>query len=51
VTAWVDLDDGPRLCSNVVGCPIEKVYIDMPVQTVFEDTGDGMTLPKFKPAV
>ena len=22
VTAWVDLDDGPRLCSNVIGCPI-----------------------------
>ena len=31
VTAWVDLDDGPRLCSNVIGCPIEQVKIDMPV--------------------
>ena len=50
VTAWVDLDDGPRLCSNVIGCPIEQVKIDMPVVTVFEDTGDGITLPKFKPA-
>jgi uncharacterized protein len=49
VTAWVDLDEGPRFCSNIVGCPIEDVKIDMPVQVVFEDGGDGVTLPKFKP--
>jgi uncharacterized OB-fold protein len=50
VTAWVDLDAGPRFCSNIVGCPIDKVHIDMPVEIVFEDSGDGSTLPKFKPA-
>ncbi|HMA81894.1 MAG TPA: Zn-ribbon domain-containing OB-fold protein [Candidatus Binatia bacterium] len=50
VTAWVDLDDGPRFCSNVIGCPIEQVRIDMPVEVVFQDSGDGITLPKFKPA-
>lgn len=49
VTAWVDLDDGPRFCSNIVGCPIESVHIDMPVEVVFHDTGEGVTLPKFKP--
>jgi uncharacterized OB-fold protein len=49
VTAWVDLDEGPRFCSNVVGCPIESVHIDMPVEVVFHDTGEGVTLPKFKP--
>ena len=49
VTAWVDLDEGPRFCSNVVGCPIESVHIDMPVEVVFYDTGEGVTLPKFKP--
>jgi len=48
VTAWVDLDEGPRFCSNVVGCPIESVHIDMPVEVVFHDTGEGITLPKFK---
>lgn len=51
VTAWIDLDEGPRFCSNVVGCPIDKVKIDMPVEVVFEDSGRGVTLPKFKPAV
>ncbi len=49
VTAWVDLDEGPRFCSNIIGCPIEKVKIGMDVEVVFEDSGDGVTLPKFKP--
>ena len=49
VTAWVDLDEGPRFCSNIVGCPIENVKIGMPVEAVFEDSGQGITLPKFKP--
>jgi len=33
----------------VIGCPIESVKIGMPVEVVFEDTGGGITLPKFKP--
>ncbi|HWP60695.1 MAG TPA: Zn-ribbon domain-containing OB-fold protein [Candidatus Acidoferrales bacterium] len=49
VTAWIDLDEGPRFCSNIIGCPIESVRIGMDVQVTFEDTGQGVTLPKFKP--
>jgi uncharacterized protein len=49
VTAWIDLDEGPRFCSNIIGCPIENVKIGMNVEAVFEDTGEGITLPKFKP--
>jgi uncharacterized protein len=49
VTAWVDLDEGPRFCSNIVGCSISDVKIDMPVQVVFDDSGQDITLPKFKP--
>ena len=49
VTAWIDLDEGPRFCSNIIA-PIDRVKIGMDVQVVFEDTGDGITLPKFKPA-
>ena len=29
VTAWIDLDEGPRFCSNIVGCAVDKVHIDM----------------------
>ncbi|TMA68262.1 MAG: OB-fold domain-containing protein [Deltaproteobacteria bacterium] len=45
----VDLDEGPRLISNVIECPTEQVKIGMPVQVVFEDNED-YTLPKFRPA-
>jgi uncharacterized OB-fold protein len=49
VAAWIDLDEGPRICSNIVGCPIEKVTIGMPVEVIFEEAGSGIFLPKFKP--
>ena len=49
VTAWIDLEEGPRICSNIVGCPIEKVAIGMAVEAVFEAAGSGIFLPKFKP--
>ena len=49
VTAWVDLEEGPRICSNIVGCPIEKVSIGMAVEVVFENAAQGIFLPKFRP--
>ena len=48
--ALVELDEGPRLISNVVGCPPEDVTCDMPVEVVFEDVTPEVTLPKFRPA-
>ena len=48
VTAWIDLEEGPRFCSNIIGSPIDRVKIGMDVEAVFEDTGEGVTLPKFK---
>jgi uncharacterized OB-fold protein len=49
VTAWIDLDEGPRFCSNIVQCPVEKVAIGMPVEVLFEEAGHGIFLPKFRP--
>lgn len=49
VAAWIDLEEGPRLCSNIIGCAIEKVEIGMPVEVVFEEAGPGIYLPKFRP--
>lgn len=48
VVALVELEEGPRLISNIVGCEPEKVEIDMPVRVRFEDVGD-LTLPLFEP--
>jgi hypothetical protein len=48
VVALIELDEGPRLISNVVGCAPEGVEIDMPVQLRFEPAGDFL-LPRFEP--
>lgn len=47
VVALVELEEGPRLISNVVGCAIEEVAIDMRVRVRFEPSGDFM-LPRFE---
>lgn len=47
VVALVELQEGPRLISNIVGCAIEEVEIDMPVRVRFEQAGDFM-LPRFE---
>jgi hypothetical protein len=48
VVALVELDEGPRLISNVVGCEPEEVAIDMPVEVRFEEAGE-FVLPRFVP--
>ena len=50
VLAWVELEEGPRLLSNVVGCEPDQVRIGMPVQVEFVDTDDGLAVPRFRPA-
>jgi uncharacterized protein len=50
VLAIVELEEGPRMMTNIVGCDPESVKIGMPVTVVFEDVTDEVTLPKFKPA-
>jgi hypothetical protein len=49
VFAYVDLEEGPRLLTNVVGCPPEDVTIGMPVQVDFVKTEDGLGVPRFVP--
>lgn len=49
VVALVQLDEGPRFLSNLVGCPKEDVTVGMPVEVVFEDITVEFSLPKFRP--
>ncbi len=48
--AVVQLDEGPRMVSNVVQCEIDVVRVDMPLEAIFEDVTPEWTLVKFKPA-
>ena len=50
IFAIVQLDEGPRLVSNIVDCTIEDVKVDMPLVAVFDDVTPEWTLVKFKPA-
>jgi len=49
VVAWVDLDEGPRVITNIVGCAAEEVRLGMKVSVVFEQASPAIWLPKFKP--
>lgn len=50
VPAIIELEEGIRLFSNIVGCVPEEVKCDMPVEVAFDDVTEEFTLPKFKPA-
>jgi len=48
VVAIIQLDEGPRLLSNIVRTPPEEVRCDLPVRVVFDDDGRNALLPKFE---
>ena len=50
VVAYVRLDEGPTMLTNIVGCDPESVEIGMRVRAVFDDTGEGHALVRFEPA-
>jgi uncharacterized OB-fold protein len=45
----IELEEGARLVSNLVDCPVREVRVGMPVEAVFEDVTPEVTLPKFRP--
>lgn len=45
----IELEEGARLVSNLVDCPVAAIEIGMPVEVVFEDVTPEVTLPKFRP--
>jgi uncharacterized OB-fold protein len=49
VVADVELEEGPRLLTNIVGCRPDVVKCDMPVEVTWEDITEECSLPKFKP--
>ena len=47
VVALIELDEGPRLLSNIVGTPPDAIACEISVRIVFEDVADDVTIPKF----
>ena len=51
VLAYVELEEGPRLLTNIVGCTPDEVRIGLPVRAEFRTApGDALGVPVFRPA-
>lgn len=52
VAALVDLAEGPRMMTNIVDCPFDRLVADMPLEVVYEQVSDEppVKLPRFRPA-
>ena len=54
VLAYVELDEGPRLMTNIVAADGGRLgdgelAVGLPVEVAFHDTGEGSALPRFRP--
>ena len=45
----VELEEGVRMVSGLRGIPPAELRLDLPVEVIFEDAGEGMKLPFFRP--
>lgn len=52
VPVIVELDEGPRMPANLIGCEPDPsvIKVGMAVEVVFEPLNDSITLPYFRPA-
>jgi len=48
--AVVELEEGPRLNTTITGTPNDALRVGMSLVVTFEDVGEGVALPKFRPA-
>jgi uncharacterized OB-fold protein len=47
--AVIELDEGVRMATNVINCPMSDVKIGMRVRVVFKPISENITLPFFEP--
>lgn len=43
----VELEEGPRLTTNLIGVPLDEIKIGMPVKAAYEDATGEITLLQF----
>jgi uncharacterized OB-fold protein len=46
----IDLAEGVRMVSNIVGIPNDALRIGMNLEVFFDDVGENVRIPKFRPA-
>jgi uncharacterized OB-fold protein len=47
--AIVQLEEGPRMLSNIVDVDLTELRVDLPVTVVFDQATASITLPRFRP--
>lgn len=50
VVAVVELEEGVRLATRLVGCQPDDLHLGKQVRLVFRDLGEGVVAPWFEPA-
>ena len=50
VAAIAELEEGPRMMTNVVDCEFDRLEIGMALEAVFHPTSDDVTIVQFRPA-
>jgi hypothetical protein len=50
IVAYVELEEGPRILTNLVDVAPDAVEVGMAVEVVWHDTGEGNALYRFRPA-
>jgi len=48
--AMVDLEEGVRMMTNVIGCTIEDLKIGMPLRVEMRQADEGYWIPYWRPA-
>lgn len=49
VVALVELEEGVRMPTNIIGCDPQAITADMAVEVVFDQVADDLVLPRFRP--
>jgi uncharacterized OB-fold protein len=49
VAAIVELDEGPRVMTNIEGVPFDELRVGQPVEVDFKPISDDITIPVFRP--
>lgn len=48
--AYVELEEGPRIFTNIVDCDLDMLRIGQPVTLTFRPAEDGQPMPVFRPS-
>jgi len=49
IAAVVELEEGPRVMTNLVDCSPEELHVDMALEVAYRDLTPDITAPVFRP--